>query len=154
MNLWLSWQKNSPFKAVILKSFCWTISTAFTSYIGATIIANTSRGILSFRFVTFYIFLHFILFRRKHRKFAISMYVISLKIKMNFISTSLTRCNVGNSVYRGLPAGVGASPQGYLRCPKQGSMLWSQFSAIFDNFRRKIWRFSQKPMLWSNFCII
>jgi hypothetical protein len=22
-----------------------------------------------------------------------------------------------------------------------GSMLWSQFSAIFDNFRRKNWRF-------------
>jgi hypothetical protein len=32
-----------------------------------------------------------------------------------------------------------------------GSMLWSQFSAIFDNFRRKNWRFSQKPMLWSQF---
>jgi hypothetical protein len=30
-------------------------------------------------------------------------------------------------------------------------MLWSQFSAIFDNFRRKNWRFSQKPMLWSKF---
>jgi hypothetical protein len=26
-------------------------------------------------------------------------------------------------------------------------MLWSQFSAIFDDFRRKNWRFSQKPML-------
>jgi hypothetical protein len=26
-----------------------------------------------------------------------------------------------------------------------------QFSAIFDNFRRKNWRFSQKPMLWSIF---
>jgi hypothetical protein len=25
-----------------------------------------------------------------------------------------------------------------------GSMLWSQFSTIFDNFRRKNWRFSQK----------
>jgi hypothetical protein len=36
----------------------------------------------------------------------------------------------------------------------QGSMLWSQFSAIFDNFWRKNWRFSQKPLLWSNFCII
>jgi hypothetical protein len=33
-------------------------------------------------------------------------------------------------------------------------MLWSQFSAIFDNFRRKIWRFSQNPMLWSKFCMI
>jgi hypothetical protein len=33
-------------------------------------------------------------------------------------------------------------------------MLWSQFSAIFDNFRRKNWRFSLKPMLWSKFCII
>jgi hypothetical protein len=30
-----------------------------------------------------------------------------------------------------------------------GPMLWSRFSAIFDNFRRKKWRFSQKPMLWS-----
>jgi hypothetical protein len=28
-----------------------------------------------------------------------------------------------------------------------GSMLLSQFSAIFDNFQRKNWRFSQKPML-------
>jgi hypothetical protein len=27
---------------------------------------------------------------------------------------------------------------------KLGSMLRSQFSAIFDNFRRKNWRFSQK----------
>jgi hypothetical protein len=35
--------------------------------------------------------------------------------------------------------------------PILGSMLWSQFSAIFANFRRKIWRFSQKPMLWSQF---
>jgi hypothetical protein len=35
-----------------------------------------------------------------------------------------------------------------------GSMLWSQFSAIFANFRRKHGRFSQKPMLWSNVCII
>jgi hypothetical protein len=32
-----------------------------------------------------------------------------------------------------------------------GSMLWSQFSAIFENFRQKNWRFSQKPMLWSQF---
>jgi hypothetical protein len=31
----------------------------------------------------------------------------------------------------------------------QGSMLWSQFSAIFPNFRQK-WRLSQIPMLWSN----
>jgi hypothetical protein len=30
-------------------------------------------------------------------------------------------------------------------------MLWSQFSAIYDNFRRKNLRFSQKPMLWSQF---
>jgi hypothetical protein len=30
-------------------------------------------------------------------------------------------------------------------------MLRSQFSAIFDNFRRKKWSFSQKPMLWSFF---
>jgi hypothetical protein len=29
-----------------------------------------------------------------------------------------------------------------------GSMLWSQFSAIFDNFLRNKWRFSQKPMLF------
>jgi hypothetical protein len=29
----------------------------------------------------------------------------------------------------------------------QGSMLWSQFSANFTHFRRKNWRFSQKPML-------
>jgi hypothetical protein len=36
-------------------------------------------------------------------------------------------------------------------CRLQGSMLWSQFSAIFANFRRKNWRFSQKPMLWSQF---
>jgi hypothetical protein len=28
-------------------------------------------------------------------------------------------------------------------------MLRSQFSAILDNFLRKNWRFSQKPMLWS-----
>jgi hypothetical protein len=33
-----------------------------------------------------------------------------------------------------------------------GSTLWSQISAIFANFRWKIWRFSQKPMLWSKFC--
>jgi hypothetical protein len=32
-----------------------------------------------------------------------------------------------------------------------GSMLWSQFTAIFDNFRQKNWRFSQKPMLWPQF---
>jgi hypothetical protein len=31
---------------------------------------------------------------------------------------------------------------------KNGSMFWSQFSAIFDNFQWKNWRFSQKPMLW------
>jgi hypothetical protein len=35
-----------------------------------------------------------------------------------------------------------------------GSMLWSQFSAIFDDFRWKNWRFSQKPMLWLKLCII
>jgi hypothetical protein len=28
-----------------------------------------------------------------------------------------------------------------------GSILGSQFSAIFANLRRKNWRFSQKPML-------
>jgi hypothetical protein len=27
-------------------------------------------------------------------------------------------------------------------CSDPGSMLWSQFSAIFPNFRRKNWRFS------------
>jgi hypothetical protein len=56
----------------------------------------------------------------------------------------------------------------------QGSMLWSQFAAIFDNFQRKNWRFlknqcydqnfrrfsakkmafSQKKMLWSQFSAI
>jgi hypothetical protein len=30
-------------------------------------------------------------------------------------------------------------------------MLWSQFSAIFHNFWRKNWRFSEIPMLWSNY---
>jgi hypothetical protein len=35
-----------------------------------------------------------------------------------------------------------------------GSMLWSQFSAIFDNFRRKNWRFSKKPIIRSKFWII
>jgi hypothetical protein len=29
--------------------------------------------------------------------------------------------------------------------------IWSQFSAIFDNFRQNNWRFSQKPMLCSQF---
>jgi hypothetical protein len=29
-------------------------------------------------------------------------------------------------------------------CVQQGSMLWSQFSAISAKFRRKKWRFSQK----------
>jgi hypothetical protein len=28
----------------------------------------------------------------------------------------------------------------------RGSMLWWQFSEIFDNFRRKNCRFSQKPI--------
>jgi hypothetical protein len=32
----------------------------------------------------------------------------------------------------------------------QGSMLWSQFSAIFAIFRRQIWLFSQKPLLWAH----
>jgi hypothetical protein len=35
--------------------------------------------------------------------------------------------------------------------PNLRSMLWSQFFAVFANFRLKYWRFSQKPMLWSNF---
>jgi hypothetical protein len=47
--------------------------------------------------------------------------------------------------------GKGLSAQ---RVELQGSMLWSQFSAILANFWRKNWRFSQKPMLWSKFCII
>jgi hypothetical protein len=34
----------------------------------------------------------------------------------------------------------------------QGSMILSKISAIFDNFLRKIWRSSQKPLLWSKFC--
>jgi hypothetical protein len=34
---------------------------------------------------------------------------------------------------------------------RQGSMLWSQFSAIFANFLRKNWRFCHKMMLWSIF---
>jgi hypothetical protein len=33
----------------------------------------------------------------------------------------------------------------------QGSMLWSQFSAIFDNFRRKNWRFYQNQCYDQNF---
>jgi hypothetical protein len=33
-------------------------------------------------------------------------------------------------------------------------MLWSQFSAIFDNFRRKHRSISQKPLLWSQFSAI
>jgi hypothetical protein len=33
----------------------------------------------------------------------------------------------------------------------QGSMLLSQFSAVFAYFGRKNWRFFQKPMLWSFF---
>jgi hypothetical protein len=36
----------------------------------------------------------------------------------------------------------------------QGSMLWSQFSAICDHFRQKNGVFLPKPMLRSNFCII
>jgi hypothetical protein len=38
------------------------------------------------------------------------------------------------------------------RCD-QGPMLWSQIYAIFTNFPRKNWRFSQKPILWSIFFI-
>jgi hypothetical protein len=30
----------------------------------------------------------------------------------------------------------------------RGSMFWSQFSAIFANFRRKNWRFSHKPLCY------
>jgi hypothetical protein len=33
----------------------------------------------------------------------------------------------------------------------QGSMLWSQFSAIFVNFWRKKWRFSQKTNVMIKF---
>jgi hypothetical protein len=43
------------------------------------------------------------------------------------------------------------------RGPVQGAMLWSQFSAIFGDFRQfssKKLRFSQKTMRWSKFCII
>jgi hypothetical protein len=32
-----------------------------------------------------------------------------------------------------------------------GSVLWSQFPAIFSNFRQTNWRFFQKPMLRSKF---
>jgi hypothetical protein len=39
------------------------------------------------------------------------------------------------------------------KSPNLGPMLWSHFSAIFDNVWRKNGRFFQKPMLWSNFCI-
>jgi hypothetical protein len=42
------------------------------------------------------------------------------------------------------------SPNGEIS-PDLGSMLWSQFSAIFTHFWRKNWRFSQKAMLWSQF---
>jgi hypothetical protein len=35
-----------------------------------------------------------------------------------------------------------------------GSILSIQFFAIFDNLQRKKLRFSQKPMSWSNVCII
>jgi hypothetical protein len=35
-----------------------------------------------------------------------------------------------------------------------GSMLWSLISAIFANFWRKNWRFSQKPMLYPTFHIL
>jgi hypothetical protein len=34
---------------------------------------------------------------------------------------------------------------------RPGSMLWSQFSTIFVNYRKKNWRFSQKPISWSSF---
>jgi hypothetical protein len=33
----------------------------------------------------------------------------------------------------------------------QGPMLWSQFSAIFNNFRQKNWRFSQNTNVMINF---
>jgi hypothetical protein len=36
----------------------------------------------------------------------------------------------------------------------QGLMLWSQFSAIFNNFWQKIGVSLHKTMLWSKFCII
>jgi hypothetical protein len=35
-----------------------------------------------------------------------------------------------------------------------GSMLWSQFSAIFETFRRKILVFFLKAMLLCNFCLL
>jgi hypothetical protein len=34
---------------------------------------------------------------------------------------------------------------------KQGSMLWSHFSAVFANFLRNIWRFSKKQCYDANF---
>jgi hypothetical protein len=39
----------------------------------------------------------------------------------------------------------------YIPLSDRGLMLWSQLSEIFANFRRKNWRFSQHPMLWSFF---
>jgi hypothetical protein len=35
-----------------------------------------------------------------------------------------------------------------------GSMLWTQFSAIFANFRRECWRFSHRLLIQSNFAKI
>jgi hypothetical protein len=37
--------------------------------------------------------------------------------------------------------------------PYQGPMKWSQFSAIFPNFRRKNWRFSYKPMFFHQLAV-
>jgi hypothetical protein len=40
-----------------------------------------------------------------------------------------------------------------IRYQSMGSMLWSQYSAIFAHFLRKNWRFSQKPMLCMIKCL-
>jgi hypothetical protein len=39
------------------------------------------------------------------------------------------------------------APKNYGKCRVGALLLGSQFSAIFDNFRLKNWRFSQLPML-------
>jgi hypothetical protein len=57
----------------------------------------------------------------------------------------------GNFLKKVLTVNNGQKAQKTHSHKDQGSMLWSQFSAIFDNFRRKNWRLSQKPMLWLKF---
>jgi hypothetical protein len=63
--------------------------------------------------------------------------------RCNFIMYSLQSSRLGK-----LERGLTICNQSY-----RGSMLWSQFSAIFLNLRLKIWRFSWKQFLWSKFCI-